>query len=1016
MNPEQLALMELAYHAHAAGEWQSLFAAIDRRQLLARQAGCFDGFGVAAADLEQHALAGAVEVGDWERFVRYALVAVNLRGLAEALADEGILRTLTRQGRRLLAENIASQLPDPGLRAAAKAVIAAASAGSAEAAALRRQVSDDLRMLPEPSGEAAAGATLAAFLVVARHLGSELEGEWPALARRLASWPVLASRLWLTVADCHARQGLASAALRQALRQVSDPAGLADTLRGWMRVGGSVSDARDLLFCLPGGGDATLFWDLALVALDRQARTDSPGAWEDFCQARAAGPAIPWSVAMIEAGRSLFGHLGAVQAKVLAASLPRPEHRAAFHVVRLEARPDPARARAALAAVRRLPALSGRLHWLLRLATALPTAKAALRRRLGAAAGARLFECRYSAPAGDLGLYLDLVAATRGAELRREIENIVRAPGSGGATLLAMAESVDALPALEILFERAEIFAAAAETSAEAFGLRSRLIILLASRLCVRRWSLDPLAAAVARLLPEEESELFAAVATALAHQQPALARQACAMIPDPRRQLAAELALDGAEPTTSGKELDLPRLYNALASVAGAEDERLALALLAGPPLDLRGRIEDSALRLRGKERRVQVLLDLARQALRLDERLHRNELRDPLGPLQLIRQSLTGLGADDRLLALTVELVELIAPLPMDRLLPELHEAFEVALLRFPEVPWPQRREALEGLLVRLRPVLLQGCPWPGPRRPEAALGSAAADLIDAILELPQRAAEGAAREEIRRRWHEILVLVTAAAERLPVGSRVIGAERDWRWLTVEQQRIVRLCADDVETRRQRAAGWLVSRPMAPAGEAEALAYLLAAPFPDLACDLATRLPAGAGRDDLCLRLLRHGWVGPPESGRLEAAIGDPAVAAAARLWRRDLPPEEWAATFAELVARYGLDPSHPGAWPLLRRLRQLDERHGTRLVAAAAAQALALGGTRAGERMVVLWLNAFLAPRPSRTEEAWRERSERVRTAIAGALSLAWEGASPDSLTGTPPVPPSRGGAPP
>ncbi|HLX08685.1 MAG TPA: hypothetical protein VKY89_12570 [Thermoanaerobaculia bacterium] len=1002
MDPKQLALRELAFHAHAAGEWQSLFAAIDRRQLLAQQASCFDGFAAPAADLEQHALAGAVEVGDWERFVRYALVAVNLRGLAEGLADEGTLRALTLQGRRRLAENLASQLPDPGPRAAAKSVIAAASGEGAEAAALRRQVSDDLRSLPEPSDEAAAGAMLAALTVVARHLGAELAAEWPAVARRLERWPALASRLWLTVADsCHAREGgrPASDALRRVLRQVGDPTGLAGTLRGWFRDGGSVAAVRDLLSCLPAA-DGALFWDLAFVALERRARADPGGAWQELCLERATGPAIPWSVARIEAGCALFAQLTAGEARALAAELPHAEHRAALQVVRLEARADSARARAALAAVRQLPAASDRLHWLLRLAAAWPAAKAASRRRLAAAARARLCDRRYAAAAADLCRYLDLVAEVFGTELRREVDNVVRAPGSGGATLLALGAGVRALPVLEILCAGAELFAATAETSAAAFGLRSRLIVGVASRLCVMRRSLEPLRAAAARLLPEEEEDLCAAAASALAREQPELAREACGMIRDRRRQLAAELALAAGEPASRGDDLELPRLYHAAASVAAAEDECAALALLAGPPLDLRERIDDSMLRLGSKERRVQALLDLARQALRLDERLHAADRRDPLGPLQLLRQSLTGIGSDERLLALTVELAEVIAPLPPARLLPELHEAFEVALLRFPAVPWPHRRETFEGLLVRA----------------SAALNRGAGELIDAILELPERAAEGPAGEEIRRHWHEILVLATVAAERLqaPIGSRLARGERTWRWLTGEQRRIARCCREGVAERRRRADGWLALRRMPPAGEAAALAYLLAGPLPEIACDLATRLPAGAGRDDLCLRLLRHGWVTQPAAGRLEAAIGDPAAAAAARLCRPDLAPATWVADLAELVARHGLEPSHPRAWPLLRRLRQLDEHHGTRLLAEAVAQALALGGRQAGERMVVLWLNAFLAPRPGRNEEAWHERSAKMRAAIAGALSL---GVAPpaDLLTDTPPAPPSRADAP-
>ncbi len=96
-----------AHHTAKAGtreDWRWFFRAVESHQHLDRQAGHFGNFEQTSEDLETYCLPAIVKLQDWHRFVHYALIAANLRGLAEALAGEDVLELLTRHGRLLRQE------------------------------------------------------------------------------------------------------------------------------------------------------------------------------------------------------------------------------------------------------------------------------------------------------------------------------------------------------------------------------------------------------------------------------------------------------------------------------------------------------------------------------------------------------------------------------------------------------------------------------------------------------------------------------------------------------------------------------------------------------------------------------------------------------------------------------------------------------------------------------------------------------------------------------------------------
>jgi hypothetical protein len=1076
MDKRRFKLLHFAYHAHELGDWDSLFAAIDREQHLLARADLFQDFRGSAEDLTTHALVGALERTDWCRFIHYALLAVNLQGLADALADEEILSALARHGMVDLARHLAAQLLDPGRRAAARAAIVSLLDGAARDD-LFRQVREDLRLLPHSPAEGEIESVLTTLLAVARHFGAALGADWPALADRLAVRPELADRLWLAVAtSCREEGGSAHPGVLPALGQVRDTALLADSLLAWFRERGSTTDVKELLAQLSGAGEG-LRWLILLTVLSREAAADVTGAWEAWQRERANGNSVPWSHALVEAAAGLLGRLDATQAAVVASELPDLSVRAAFHVIRLEWNADLTGAVEALAAVRAIADPAAQLHWGLRLVSAWPAADVRTSRRLTAAAIAHLMDRRYAVPARDLRQYLDLVAKVFPGELRREVMSAFYAPYTGdhapfwaagadqpvepkAATLLVLADGAESEPLCEILFDRAEtLAAAAAPTPAAGFELRVEFLLRLARNRCLAERSLDALERAATRLLPDEEDTLRAALARAFASVvEPApaadtgarwlgLARAAAARIRAPRLKLVTRLAIAAREEVLGAtpKPLALDALYEAVASVEGAEDESLALAVLVEPPLDLRGLMTRSLAPMRDRERLVQALVDLAHHAIAFEEGFYRRRQRDPLGPLQLVRQSLRGVGSDERLLGLAVELAALVSPLATSRALPELHETAEIILLQLEEVPWQRRREALERLLALIGPVLLRDLDRMGRKEAIERCRSAAV-LLDAILTLPEKARQGPNREELRHHWHEVLPLVVSTLECLPAAvagflthplhfwlwrhwPACLGRPHDWQtareglarlegvlmprhlarrlatawsdggerftarwsWMTAEQGVVLRLCRGSAAERRARALALLAAPDSRAAGEVAALAFLLAGEVPDLALNLVTDQPPGADRDALCLRLLRGGWIRPPDSDRLEAAIGERATLLAARLHRPDLADEEWTRTLGEMVVHHGLDPGDPRAWPLLRRLREQATKEDLAALAASTIEALRQKGRLIGERSFNVWLNAFVPPRGGEPAQAAPVRCVQARAAIRRALSL-------------------------
>ncbi|MES1245484.1 MAG: hypothetical protein ABUT39_28020, partial [Acidobacteriota bacterium] len=616
------------------------------------------------------------------------------------------------------------------------------------------------------------------------------------------------------------------------------------------------------------------------------------------------------------------------------------------------------------------------LRWSLRYVASRPPEPAAeLRRRLGAIAGF-LYELRYEAPAEDLRLFLDLVARHREDELKAHLEGVVWSPASGPETLLALAKDTESAGLAELLLENAERYAAAvAPTAVDGFQLRKSLLIEVAAKICSLRKSTRDLDGVIGRLLPEEEDDLRAVLAQRLR------SRSIAEEIRDRRRRLLA--LLEAAPPGEAGDDLLAARsLYASVARVDPAEDEIQGLSALLDYPLDLAELAEKGIGAIRDPGIRLQALLRLAWHSLAFQERFY-GERPDRAVAIEMVRSAFIA-DTDALLVAALPEIARLGAQAGGSRATAELQEASR-RLLRLDSVSWPLRLEALERILASLPSLFLAPRMRRGARR--------AAEVLEAVARLPFQSDAGAVQEEIRSRWHEILPIATAALDRLPETAAARVRRAFGTVLSEPMPPIARpvfeLC---VLPPRERLAAIerRLEAPDVQPEELRAFTYLLAVPAPELVVRALERLPAGAERDGLGLRLIRNGWLPPGPAQALEPHLS-PEAWQSAEVWLSP-GPDAWCEALAALAARGGIDPAAAQDEPLLRRLWESSSPEMLSTLASAVGEALRTGGGRRGETALRLWLHAYLAPQPGRARTDQARQAEDAVGVLRRALELA------------------------
>lgn len=971
-------------HLSGAENWPQLFALIEEKPFLADQADYFRGFERSGEDIERHALPATIQLGDWDRFLRYATLALNLRGVAESLAEPDILRALVRGGRLDLARDVVGRLADPLRRAEARAVLAASC----------RSRSD---LLPDLLGGieedlAHVTPTAAALSAIARSLGPELSGRFRDWIRRIE--PAESGRIWAAVAASWLDRGETRApAFWEALAGVSDRQALLELTRrlGWLDRG-EIEESLQKITAL-WGEDVSARRLAFANYFDRQTRRRPDrafAAWERWVDREP----ILWTAELVEACRELLKRSSPRRIEDLLSRFEDVEAKAALRIADLEAHPDSRRTAAALEAVSQIPDGPTKLHWSLRYLEARPPEPVdEVRGQVGAVA-AYLYELRYDAHSSDLRRFLDLAARFYPKEVGRLVEDVAWSPTSRPETLLTIAEETNREEVVTRLLDDAERFAAAVSlTEAEGFRLRGELIRRATSRLCQLRSDLQGLDNGIERLLPEEEDDLRAELAPILAEDdRKEQARKVAEGIRDPHRQFLGLLRVMPPD--------DLPQdflgsrsLYAAMASARSIEEERLALCALLVNPFDPQELARRHITPLRSGDLQTQALLRLARHALAFQRSFY-GRRQDPAAALEVVRGSLT-VETDEKLAALTPEIAALGAEMGPKEAVSEFQEAAR-RLARLDTVPWKVREEALEHLLSLIVPIFLSR----GERERKAT--RRAFSVLEAMARLPLGPRPDRALDDLRSHWHEILPILFAVAERLPgpLPRSLVEAIRDGIAACPEASEATRivfeLCQAPPAERACRAGHALDEAAPDPA-LLNSLVYLLTSRDPQKVLPILLRLPSEE-RGTLALHLIRYSWLLLPEAERLLGSIEDPIEREEAALWLRLASPQSKDAdsglqALAGLLALRELDPSTPGLQPILEHLWTLNPERSRPALAWAYTSALRAGGRERGEAALRFWLHAHLAPSLGTEQPEVLERNEKkAREALESALALS------------------------
>lgn len=963
---------------------------------LAAQARYHHGFRGGSRDLESWALPAVIRLARddperaWPRFLHLALVAANLRGLAESLSEDGILEALAAHGQQPLALDIASQLVDTGARARARGVILAATPETAAAesgthdqrAALHRIAEDLNRSTDLPSARRAQ-----ALLAVAGSVGGRLEDRWQAWLADLGPpadavlWALAKNRMGRALSEAtgprearKASDALAAIGDREMLRLVAPPY--------FVGPGAHLPMLASLEERF-GGEPWLLDSHLARIARDTRAGGSAgaaPAAWRQLTAA-AKRPLERWDARTIRHGEGLWTALDRDTIDTLDGCLEDAEARVALRLSRLTAAPEAMASEDVLSAIDALDDEATEARWMLRWLTALPPSRAQYVAARLPGIGRWLLRIGDRVTPDELGLLLDLVARHRPRDLVPRLFDILWASWSGPPTLLGLAWSARSRRLLEHLREHAARAAAWVSSSeAEGFATRRDLLLRIAIRLA-RDWGdaggvarvqedLLPgdeeraLRAAVCRILLEERDTATGGMSTDHRH----LAEEMTRGLEDPllRFSMGLRLVEDGDE---LARRLRPAVLYR-VAAGTDLRDELALLRLLQQPAVRPRELARAMLAEIRSPERRVLGLIELAHAAIAHQRRHYDALTQDRTAVFPLVLESLEGVTSVAWRLGLTPELAALGAELGNRRAAAEVQEAL-LALFRHGDLPWSLRREVCGNLLSRLE-VLILGAS--DSRRRGSVGARALVKLLRRLVRRVDKAEEG----EQRRRWCEVFPRLVAAIERLPPAVQARLGDDPWRipapellarwpWLEENDAVAVRWSCAAGQDRQQRAAELIDGAPAegAPGLEVRTLMVLLSRDAPEQAIGLTERLPEDQ-QGETGETLLAEGWLDATAAVAMAETLGDSPHGRRTFLHR--LPRQEpcllpWLNALGEVVVRGELHLEDPRILPFWRHLRQLEPTRVREPLARAVIRALETGGRVAGERVLRLFLATLL-----------------------------------------------------
>lgn len=1004
------AFAHLVHHLRKKDDLDKLWWLLEEKGFLALQARHTEGFQDGTRDLESDVLPAALEEEDWPRFLRYGLVAIRLKRIAQSLCDETLLGNLVSSGRTTMARNLRDQLADPLARARAQAVILAASSRATESGkvpGLRRNLlllKEDLAGSPAPATRARAEDWAATLEVLARVLDPRwLREDWARWVLVLEEAPPamdLVCDVWHEVAESWLTRDISVAngpwPELQAWRRAAHGAGRADPLPSFLppRLAASATAAGYLLGeTLPPllEEDRELLGRCRLAVL---ARLVGQGDWDPAeavaCLDRFLAQATP---AWLEVGGELWSRCSRDILRGLSAQLHEPAASVAVLVLALEGNPT---LKLDDLIVPALEELSGALqwHWGLRYLISRPGPERPARVHHLMQA---LEKVRFTLPAPDLTRFLDLVAEDQESHLKEQLEKVLWAPTSTVETLRTLAVNSKNEDLVALLWERAEESAAAlAVTQAEGFSLRRELLVTLTCRR-ISEHGVECLEETKARLLPEEEEELRLALVDALLAPQPRPAEKSLEAV-DQRSEMAHEIGqglhsrqlalLTGLRtaPMRMAELLEPVALYQAVAGTSVAEEELHALSPLLQPPLDPRALAIKHIQRVRDVDRRIQALIDLGHHTLGFQEQVF-GQLDSTAASSPLL-DALGSVSTGDVLVTLIPELVTLSVRTGLDPATAEIQEAI-LQLIQLEDVEASLCIETMASLIVGILPCFLGPTPESAPRSRRVK----AARLLRWIVALAARRGLGKKiRQDI---GPEILPVLLATVDRLPGAavSRLLGRNggkfRAWTTCLCQLEALQCLATDGGSgfrhwTRRIEEEACLEQKRRLTT----LLVLLCAKRDPALAHQLLEQAPPSTNSDVLRLRLVRWGWLPDELASQTIARIRSVPIAQEAQAWlaRRLGDAGGLLEALAQLVEQGDQDLFDPRRSALRRALWQNDRTSTCRALGEALLVSLARSGAHGGEHGLRCWLQNFLL-----SGEPQPERLSTVARAIKQARNL-------------------------
>jgi hypothetical protein len=936
-------------HLSDGGNHAKMFYQLNETTFLKEQMAYFDGFEKSSENIERYVVPAAIANNDWNLFIHFMLLAINIRGMAEDLLD--VLKPLAASGQIATVKEIVNRTAGPLERSVAKAVIAGTlDPGSALFQEFTQGIGHDLATLPQVADTAIAEKAIEkqfwGVIVVAQEIGLPAVD---ALAGILREHPEWNDAIWGSMAECHAkRRGILDPDFWEALRHISNLDLLKFYLPEVLASEVDIAHSEDLLVLIDGLSQDQQFRWLCrfslLVALARTSVKQALALWKHW----STESLIPWSIEIADRGGPFLRTLADHQVRAIVEHIPDSEVQVALCIASITPQRDPQILVLTQELIGLLPQGPTQIHWRLRLVAADQSLSDSDVRREMQTLSRSLRDSGYAVDLGDIRRFAEQIANRFPLELENDLVPILQKIGPDN--LFQIIEDTNETSLLACLFENSEDFILAFQPAELDIALiRQEILSRIAPRLCASTEDISYLQRAV-KLIPEQADDLRKRTVDKLIDANHLdLAGSVSHSIASRRLRHLTALKLRTQNSATSNLP-DPGSLFESLSTDEWIQDEIIGLRALLDS-VDTPGSPAHAYVgSMQGKQSQYLVLFRLAWR--------HLNRPRTKSSPrndgevLDWIVQAASSVESDSQLAGMTPEIADLMASRSGWRAIQEIREAIE-RLLSLRTISWSFRREVCEALLSRLLP-LLSAHATKGPFR----VGSI--EVARMIGDLLEQVAEES-DPEIEERG--LIPVLFAVMDRMPVSvlkyflrhSRHDGLLRLYR----ADNRLLTGVLDELS--RQDKPDPVIF---------ETVFYLLSDRYPEIVPDFLDMLSPGLFRDRMASALLRYGWLPAELAPQVLSLIRDPAIRLRTEVTlglslQQGSQDEVWLRSLASISLLDLVDTEDPRNEPWIHKLWTIAPEKSRPILAWAALKALAEGGRWYGLSALTLWLHAHLAP---------------------------------------------------